>query len=310
MHVLVVDAFAAEPMAGQPVAVLPDADPTDAQARAVAGELGATGALVNGPEGLRYVAVDPGRAGADARNGGERGAVAGAVAAAALFERDHLDAGTHGVAAGDASRPVTVTVDSGEKATVDLPAPEHREPGVSTARIADALGIDAATIRDVGADLPPARVAAGRGVLAVPVNFFEHLGAADPDLAAVGDLLVAADAAAVYAFTFDTLSAGATWNARIFTRDGERPVSARGAVAAGAYARQRGAFDADRTEFVATSGQFLDRPSRVRVDPSGATEGTTAETTDEWRAGGAALTVFDGSVTEPPDPDDDDILEA
>lgn len=310
MHALVVDAFATEPMAGQPVAVLPDADPTDAQARAVAGELGTTGALVNGPEGLRYVAVDPGRAGADTERDDERGAVAGAVAAGALFERDRLDAGTHVVATGDTDRPVTITADSGGRATVDLPAPEHREPGVSTARIADALGIDVATIRDVGADLPPARVTAGRGVLAVPVNFFEHLGNADPDPAAVGDLLAAAGAAAVYAFTFDTLSAGATWTARIFTRDGERPVSARGGVAAGAYAKRHGAFDAGRTEAVATSGQFLDRPSRVTVDLSGAGERTTeAATEGVWRAGGSALTVFDGSVTEPPDADDD-ILEA
>jgi hypothetical protein len=77
-------------------------------------------------------------------------------------------------------------------------------------------------------------------------------------------------------------------------------------VAAGAYARHHGAFDLDRTEFVATSGQFLDRPSRVRVDLSGTAEGTAA---NEWRAGGSTVTVLDGSVTEPPDPDDD-ILEA
>jgi len=297
MHVLVVDAFATEPMTGQPVAVLSDADPTDDQARAVAGELGAAGTLVNGPDGLRYVAVDCGTTGADAGGDDERGTVAGAVAAVALFERDRLAAGTHVVATGDADCPVTVTIDAEGGATVDLPGPEHREPDVSVTRIAGALGVDPATVRDVGADLPPARVAAGRGFLAVPVNFFEHLGDANPDPAAVGDLLSAAGAAAVYAFTFDTLSAGATWSARIFTRDGERPVSARGAVAAGAYAKRHGAFDASRTEAVVTSGQFLDRPSRVTVDLSGATEGG-------WHAGGSALTVLDGSVTAPPDVDD------
>jgi trans-2,3-dihydro-3-hydroxyanthranilate isomerase len=304
MHALVVDAFATEPMTGQPVTVLPDADLTDDQIRAVAGELGTVGALVSGSDELRYVAVDHRTAVTGARNGGERGAVAGAVAAAALFERDRLDAGTHGVATDDANRPVTI--DPGGETTVDLPAPEHHESTVSTSRIAGALGIDAATIRDVGADLPPARVAAGREFLAVPVNFFEHLGNADPNPAAVGDLLATADASAVYAFTFDTLSTGATWSARVFTPDGERPVSARGAVAAGAYARRHGAFDLDRTEFVATSGQFLDRPSRVSVDLSGTAEGTAA---NEWRAGGSTVTVLDGSVTEPPDPDDD-ILEA
>ena len=71
MDVLVVDAFATEPMAGRPVAVFPEADLTDDQYRVVAEELGAAGTLAAEPGGLSAV--------------GARGDVALAVAAGALF---------------------------------------------------------------------------------------------------------------------------------------------------------------------------------------------------------------------------------
>jgi predicted PhzF superfamily epimerase YddE/YHI9 len=278
MHVLVVDAFATEPMAGRPVAVVPDGGLSDDQYRAIAGELGADAVL----------AVEDGAP----RAVGEGGHVSAAVAAGALVD----EAYEPGDVTVTGTTELSATVRADGTVAVDLPPAEHRVVDADDREIADVLGIDSAALADVGADLPAARVDAGRGALAVPVNFLEHLGGADPDGAALAALLDAVDAALLYAFTFDTLAAGTAWHARAFSPDGERVAAARAAAACGAYVRDAGAIDADETEVVAASGQFLDRPSRVTVD------------LEASRVRGHALTVFDGTVTVP-DSSEDDIIE-
>ncbi|MEF8887054.1 MAG: PhzF family phenazine biosynthesis protein [Haloarculaceae archaeon] len=280
MDVLVVDAFATEPMAGRPVAVFPDADLTGDQYRAVAEELGAAGALAAEPDGLYAV--------------GARADVALAVAAGALVERGR----DPGPATVRGPRDLEAAFAADGTVTVELPAAESRPVEVSESEVADALGVDRAALADVGADLPMARVSAGAGYLAVPVNFMEHLGNADPDREWVAGVLDETDTEALYAFTFDTLAAETDWNARVFTREGEVATSARAAAAAAGYVRRQGALDADRESLVAASGHFIDRPSRVRVELAGA--GPTVA--------GTALPVFDGTVTVP-EPDEDDILE-
>jgi predicted PhzF superfamily epimerase YddE/YHI9 len=279
MHVLVADAFATEPTGGCPVAVFPEGGLADDQYAAVAAELGADGAVVATDDGFRTV--------------GPGGDVAAAVAIGALTSLG-LDPGE--VTLQGADLPASVVADG--RVQVDLPAAESRPVDPGEAELAEALGIDRAALTDVGADLPPARVGAGEGYLAVPVNFMEHLAAADPDREAIADLLAATGTEGVYAFTFDTLAPETTWHARVFTRDGERAVSARAAAACGTYARRQGALDADAERAVAASGQFVERPSRVTVD-----------LTAEARASGRAVVAFDGSVT-PPEPEEDDILEA
>jgi len=283
MDVLVADAFATEPMAGRPVAVLPGADLTDGQYRAVAEELGATGTLAAEPDGLRAV--------------GSRADVTVAVAAGALVERGR-DPGPVTVRG---HSKLTAELAADGTVTVPLPAVESRPVETTTSEVADALGVDRAALADVGADLPMARVSAGTGYLAVPVNFMQHLGSADPDREWVAGILDETDAEAVYAFTFDTLSAEADWHARVFAREGEVAASARAAAATGAYVRRKGALDADRDSLVAASGNFAGRPSSVRVSLTGAGP----------EVAGRAPTVFDGAVTVPePDGDGDDILEA
>ena len=281
MDVLVVDVFATEPMAGRPVAVFPDADLTDDQYRAVGDELGAAGTLAAEPDGLYAV--------------GARADVALAVASGALVERGR-EPGT-GTVRGHHELAVELAADG--TVTVALPAAESQPVEVAESEVADALGVDRAALADVGADLPLARVSAGAGYLAVPVNFMEHLGSADPDREWVAGILDEADAEALYAFSFDTLAAGTDWHARVFTREGEVAASARAAAATARYVLRQGALDASRAELVAASGDFIDRPSRVRVDLAG----TDPEVT------GTSLTVFDGAVTVP-EPDDDDIVEA
>lgn len=281
MDVLVVDVFATEPMAGRPVAVFPDADLTDGQYCAVGDELGATGTLAAEPDGLYAV--------------GARADVALAVASGALVEQDH-DPGPTTV---QGHRELSVDIAPDGTVTVDMPPADSRPVEVAESEVADALGVDRAALADVGADLPLARVSAGAGYLAVPVNFMEHLGSADPDREWVAGILDKADAEALYAFSFDTLAAGTDWHARVFTREGEVAASARAAAATARYVLRQGALDADREKLVAASGHFVDRPSRVGVDLTGA----------DPEVAGTALTVFDGTVTVP-EPDDDDILEA
>lgn len=280
MDVLVVDAFATEPMAGRPVAVFPDADLTDGQYRAVADELGAAGALAATSDGLYAV--------------GARADVALAVASGALVERGREP----GSATVRGHRELAVELAADGTVTVALPAAESRPVEVASTEVADALGIDRAALADVGADLPLARVSAGAGYLAVPVNFMEHLGGADPDREWVAGILDEVDAEAVYAFSFDTLAAEVDWHARVVTREGEVAASARAAAATARYVLRQGALDAGRDSLVAASGHFIDRPSRVRVVLSG----------DAPEVAGTSLTVFDGTVTVP-EPDDDDILE-
>jgi predicted PhzF superfamily epimerase YddE/YHI9 len=282
MHVLVVDAFATEPMAGRPVAVLPEADLTAGQYTAIAEELGAAGLLAAEPAGLRAV--------------GARADAAVAVAAGALVDEGRQAGET--VVAGHREMPVELAADG--TVEVDLPSAESSEVEVGETEVADALGVDRAALADVGADLPMARVGAGAGYLAVPVNFLEHLGTADPDREWVAGVLDTVDAEAVYAFSFDTLAPEADWHARVFTREGEVAASARAAAALGGYVVRQGALDADRETVVAASGSHLGRPSRVTVDLT-ATEGT--------RIAGRALAVFDGTVTVP-EREEDDIVEA
>lgn len=280
MDLLVVDAFATEPMAGRPVAVFPDADLTDGQYRAVAEELGAAGVLAAEPDGLYGV--------------GARADVALAVAGGALVERGR-EPGSETLRG---HRELAVETAADGTVTVALPAADSRPVGVAESEVADALGVDRAALADVGADLPLARVSAGAGYLAVPVNFMEHLGRVDPNREWVAGILDEADAEALYAFSFDTLAAGVDWHARVLTREGEVAASARATAATARYVLQQGALDADRDTLVAASGNFIDRPSRVQVDLAGADPGVT----------GTSLTVFDGTVAVP-EPDEDDIIE-
>jgi predicted PhzF superfamily epimerase YddE/YHI9 len=279
MDALVVDAFATGPMTGRPVVVLPAAELTADQYRAVRRELGADSLVVDEAGRLRAVGAGPTpgvAAGALVRDGGrEPGAV---------------------TVVGERERTATLAADEPTWVEVASVADDPVDAGLT--EVADALAVDEAALADVGADLPLARVTVGeRAYLAVPVNFLEHLGGADPDREWVAGILDTVDAAALYAFTFDTLDADADFHARVFGREGERALSARGGVACAGYVRAAGAVDADRERFTAASGHYLDRPSRVEVDLAGP------------RVGGRAVTVFEGTVTVP-EGDDDDIIEA
>jgi PhzF family phenazine biosynthesis protein len=172
-------------------------------------------------------------------------------------------------------------------------------------RVGAALGIDPATLRDVGADLPAAVASTGERVLLVPVNFLSSLSGVGPDHDAIAMLCTEHDVAGVYAFTFDTLSAEATLHARAFTGDEGREHTlgslgtATAAGACGAYLQGADAFDDPPAETVIEQGHFRDRASRIHVRAGD----------DPVLVGGQAVTSLDGQLVVP-DADDDEIVEA
>ena len=296
-EVLLVDAFAAEPMTGNPAGVVTDAaELTDDQMAAIAAELGASAtAFVTSSETadrrMRFFSPT-----------GEVDRADHAIVAAlsALFERGGLDAGEYSVET--ARRPVDVELKEDGTVWVDQGGVDIEEVPLDHEDVADALGVDVATLQDVGADLPLAVAATSDPWLVVPVNYFEHVSSLDADMAAIRRLCERVDAVGLYAFTFDTIAGTSTLHGRGFapSKDvGESPVSASAAGAVAAYVRREGALDNTIDQVVVEGGHFPDRPGTVDVDTDGL---------EAW-VGGRAVTTLDGSMTVPSADAEDDIIE-
>ena len=296
-HTLLVDAFTADPLAGNAAGVVPDAEGlSSGQMAAVATELAVSETAFVLPSTtadrrLRY--FSPTR---EVDLCGH----ATIAAHARLHEAGAIDPGDHTVETNVGV--LDVAIDDDGTVWMTQNDSEIRHVSVDYDRLGDALGIDPAALRDVGADLPVAVASTGLSFLLVPVNFFEHLSAADPDDGALETLADEHDAAGVYAFTFDALAADSTLHARAFAPGlgiSEDPVTGTAAGACGAYLREVAAFDGEfPEEMVFEQGHFLDRPGRVRV---------RVDTT--VTVGGRAVTALDGRLAIPPEADDD-IVEA
>ena len=295
--VLLVDAFAAEPMAGNPTGVVTDADGlSDDQLRGIASELAAsaTAFVVDSDRAdrrLRYF---------DAAGERDRVEHATVAAHAALYERGAVADGEYEVETGGPTVDVEIKPDG--TVWLDQGSADSREVALDHEDAADALGVDVASLRDVGADLPLAVADAGVPWLLVPVNYFQHISSLDPDVAAIEALCRDVEADSLYAFTFDTLGGGSTLHGRGFTPalgdDSERATGT-AAGPCGAYIRLQGAIDDTVEQVVVEQGHFLDRPGTVRVDTDGL---------EAW-VGGRAVTTVDGSMTVPDADEDDDIIE-
>ena len=306
---LLVDAFAAEPLSGNAAGVVPDAEGlSDGQMAAVAAEFGAseTAFLTDGDE-----AADDGRTGGDGAADdrlryfsptAEVDLCGHATVATygALFAEGAIDGGerTLRTNVGD----LTVSVDDGT-VWMRQQAPSVEVVDVDLDRVAAALGVDPAALRDVGADLPVAVASTGLPFLVVPVNFLERLGEADPDDAAVEALSAEFDVAGVYAFSFDALDAASTLHGRAFVPAlgiSEDTVTGTASGAVGGYLRHVDAFDGDEPdELRFEQGHFLDRPGHVRVRLE----------SDGVRVGGRATVALDGEIRIPEE-EGDEIIEA
>ncbi|WP_200530508.1 PhzF family phenazine biosynthesis protein [Halorubrum sp. LN27] len=303
---LLVDAFADEPLAGNVAGVVPDAAGlSDDQMGRIAAEIGASEtAFLSDAEGaddrLRYFTPST-----------EVDLCGHATIATygALFAEGAIDAGDRTLRTNVGDLEVTVDDDGTvwmrqNPPTVDVVDPDgDGGADLDADRLGDALGIDPAALRDVGADLPVAVASTGLPWLVVPVNFLERLGEAEPDAAAIEAISEAYDAAGVYAFTFDAIGAESTLHGRAFAPAvgvPEDPVTGTASGAVGAYLREVGAFDGDfPDELRFEQGHFVDRPGHVRVRVDG----------DSVRVGGKAVVSMDGELRVPAD-DDDEIIEA
>jgi PhzF family phenazine biosynthesis protein len=298
LRVRYVDAFTTEPLTGNPAGVVPDASGLSGeQCQAIARELSVSETAFVLPSGsadrrIRYFTPTQ-----------EVDLCGHATVGAHVHLHDEgvLDAGAHTVetAVGD----LDVDIDTDGTVWMTQNAPSVRQADVSIERVAEALGIDRASIEAVETDLPLGVASTGLPFLIVPAAFFSDLSDAAPDLTAIEELSADLDVAGVYLFSFDALDADATLHARMFGPASgvpEDPVTGTASGAVGGYLRRFDAFDGDLPdELVCEQGHFLQRPGRVRV-----------EVGDEVRVGGRGVPVLDGTLTVPAEPTDDSILEA
>lgn len=294
-QVLLVDAFAEEPTGGRPVAVVPDDSLSDNQLDAIASELSISGVVTYDDGTLTYRDCDGTQAVITAAVGGY----------AALSKRGSIAPGTHELAVDGVepapADPFLVELADDGSVSVDVPHETPEPVGIDTQEIGAAIGVDAATLDDVGADLPAASTDAFGGTVLVPVNFLEHLSSASPDVGALASLLEAEDCSRLFAFTFDTLEPDTDVHARVFDPDAagnERPASGVGAAACSAQCARWSAFDGDRSQITFETGRFVDRPGRIQTTVS-----------EQPQVGGNALTVIDSEILLPPEEDDDGIIE-
>lgn len=291
--VLLVDAFADEPLAGVPIAVVPD-EATTTQLRSIAGEFGTSGAVTLADEEVRYVEQE------DGAHAVVEAAVAGWTG---LLEHDRLGDDTETITAIDSEgneREFAVESDDERDVRVTLPEQSIESVSLSVERLGPALGVDAVSVDSVGDELPVEQGVDFGGTLFVPVGFLEDLTSASPDRETLANVLAETETSRVCAFTFDTLARRADLHVRVFdpTVPGcERPASGVAIAGCGRYLRSHEAFDGDIDTLRVESGHFLDRPG-------------TVETTliAKPQVGGRALTVLDTTMSVPED-DEDDIIE-
>jgi len=293
-QVLLVDAFAEEPTGGQSVAVVPGNSLPDNQLDAIASELSTSGVVTYDDGTLTYRDCD-----------GTQAVITAAVAGyAALSNRGLIPPSTHEFAVEPSPSPADpflVELADDGSVSVDVPHETPDPVEADTEVIAAALGIDVATLDDVGADLPAASTEAFGGTVAVPVNFLEHLSSASPDIGALASLLESEDCSRLFAFTFDTLEPDTDVHARVFDPEAagnERPASGVGAAACSAQLARWSAFDGDRERITFETGRFVDRPGRIETTVS-----------EQPTVGGTALTVLDAEISLPPEEDGDGIIE-
>jgi PhzF family phenazine biosynthesis protein len=292
---LLVDAFTTDPLSGNPAGLVPDADglATEAMA-AIARELNASETAFLLSEGddrrIRYFTPT-----------GEIDLCGHATVAAGswLAQAGRIGDGTHTFETNVG--PLEVELD-GETVWMNGQRSAVSRIDLDYGRVASALGIDPATLTDIGADLPLATASAGLEYLVVPVNFIEALSGIDPDQEAIPELSAERHVTGVYAFTFDTLDRDATLHGRMFAPAvgvDEDPVTGTASGSVAAYLRAVEAFDGELPEeMVFEQGHFVDRPGRVRVRARA----------DPIAVGGRAVTALEGTISVP-EYGADDIIE-
>lgn len=298
IRVRLVDAFTDEPLSGNAAGVVPDAAGLSVeQMEAIANELAVseTAFVRDSDPAHRKIRFFTPTAEVDLCGHATIGTHAH------LLADGVLDAGVHTMETNVGVLDVEVTDDGVVWMTQDVPTVQKVDHNYST--VADAVGIDPASLQDIGVDLPIARADTGLPFLIVPVTYLDAVASASPDDQAVADLCEPHGAAGIYLFTFDTLAADPTLHGRCFTAPigiHEDPVTGTASGAVGAYLDRFGAFNELPDEMIFEQGHFLDRPGRVRVRVRGA---------GGVEVGGTGVTTLRGTLSVP-EHDPDEILEA
>lgn len=164
------------------------------------------------------------------------------------------------------------------------------------AEIARALG---RAREDLDENLPIQIISTGLPSLAVPIRSLADLRHCRVNEALLAEVYTRAGATACYAFTRETIDSGdARAHARLFApadNISEDPATGSAAGALGAYLVHHHAValepDGGRFSFVIEQGDFINRPSRIKIEIKGAFGAV-----EEVRVGGPSIIVMRGEL--------------
>lgn len=262
----IVDVFAAQPYAGNPLAVVVGAEAlSDEKMQRIAAEMNfsETTFLAPVPEvdgGYRVRIYTPAREIAFAGH---------PILGTAWVLRHHVAPGVAGpvrlnLAVGQV--PVTFESDADGEETAWFFAPPSELGGVcERAAMAAALGLDEADLADDG---PIQQVSAGTSAMIVPLHSLEALRRAKLDLDAYASLLARGFPPLTYLFCRQTLDARNDLSARFFFEAHgvrEDPATGNGAAFLGVYLLEHGLFGGGDLSLRIEQGHEVRRPSLVRV---------------------------------------------
>jgi trans-2,3-dihydro-3-hydroxyanthranilate isomerase len=291
LHFFIVDVFADEPLAGNPLALVPDADEVEVDTmRRLAREFN---------QSETTFVMRPTRPDADWRlrfftPTGTEVYGAGHNALGAwwwLAASGRLAPGTtYTQEIGDHVLPVEVVFDAAQPASVAMiqMPPAFGAVQENRAALAAALRLPES---DLAVDrLAPQVVSTGAAHLLVPVRDRSAVDRARPDVERLVALLKALDGQGCYVFCLDPIDPGATAYARFFNPSvGISEDAATGSAAGplGCYLIARGA-SADGAPVAVEQGHAMGRPSRIDVLVRG----------DRVRVSGSALVVAEGRIRD------------
>jgi trans-2,3-dihydro-3-hydroxyanthranilate isomerase len=164
------------------------------------------------------------------------------------------------------------------------------------AELARALGLAS---EDLDETLPIQTISTGLPFLAVPVRSLADLGRCKVNSSLLTDIYQRAGGTGCETFTRETIETGESRaHARMFAPGdniAEDPATGSAGGALGAYLVYHSAVDVEpidgRTRFVIEQGDFIHRPSRIKLDVKG-----QAGKIEDVRVGGASVVVAQGEV--------------
>lgn len=290
-QILVVDAFTRTPYAGNPAAVVLDADGlSDAQMQAVAREMNLSEtAFVTTSEvaDFRVRFFTPAK----------EIPLAGHPTIAtmhALAEEGRIDLATGQRRVTQELRvgvlPVDLRREDGGVTVTMTQAPPEFGAVIPAADVSAALGL---TTGDLLPGAPCMVVSTGTPQAMVPVQSIDVLRRCSPDLAALAELEERYGFFSVHVFALEALDPGNATHARHFAASAgiaEDPVTGSASGAMGAYLWRQGLLR--RPQFRAEQGHLMGRPGVVTVEVAG-----NGDTPEEVRVTGTAVTILRGTIS-------------